>query len=73
MLNSRIARERAESHFLPPVERDEKGTAMRIVAEGVLSVREKSDRLRALRLEREATICLTPAATPARARRKRPA
>ena len=60
MVNSRHASERAERSFLPKIERDEKGSAMRTIESGRILVQAKSAKLKALRLEREATIALPP-------------
>ena len=60
MKHSTKARENAERHFFPVRDRDEKGSAMSTISADALVVRQKSARLRELRLAHEATIFVTP-------------
>ena len=73
MLNSRIARERAERQFLPPVERNEKGSAMGMIAADAETVRAKTLYLRELRLARDATVPAPPVKKRAKAAPRRKA
>ncbi|MCB8840525.1 hypothetical protein [Aurantimonas sp. VKM B-3413] len=68
MVKSRIARERAERSFLPKIEQDEKGSAMRTIESGRILIQAKSAKLKALRLERDATITLPAAKARKRTR-----
>jgi hypothetical protein len=66
------SRARAEAAFRPDDGRHEKGSAMTLIAEETRATEEKSARLRALRLAREATV-LAEAPKPARKVAKRAA
>lgn len=69
MQNATRLRESAERHFLPQHDRDEKGSAMATIQADADANRVKTDRLRALRLARDATIVVAPM-KPKRASKK---
>jgi len=54
----------ADRHFRAPDGRPEKGSAMTMIKANALAVQEKSERLRALRAARDATIVTEPDAAP---------
>ena len=73
MLNSRMARERAERHFMPQAKTGESISVRQSVAATALDIRAKSDRLRALRLARDLSIAQQTVKSPRKAPRKRSA
>ena len=60
MDSSTQSRTQAERHFRPNNNRPEKGTAMETIAAQHAATQDKTARLRALRLAREATIVVAP-------------
>ena len=71
MLNSRMARERAERHFTPESKVGESPTARQSLAATARDIRAKSDRLRALRLARDLSIAQETVKSPRKSTRKR--
>jgi hypothetical protein len=73
MQSSDRALSRAEGHFLPKVDQHEKGSAMGLIKADADARREKTAKLRALRLAHEAAVPDQPAgpADPKPAARKR--
>ena len=61
MINSRMARERAEREFLSPAEREDINSESRTLETGRLDVQAKTAKLKALRLAHEAKLALEPA------------
>ncbi|WAJ30159.1 hypothetical protein [Antarcticirhabdus aurantiaca] len=72
MQSSNAAHTRAEGHFLPKIDQHEKGSAMGLIRADAEARREKTAKLKALRLAHEATEPQEAAAKPpARKRVKR--
>ncbi|KAB0677008.1 hypothetical protein [Aureimonas leprariae] len=72
MLPNDAGRARAEAVFRPDDGRHEKGSAMTLIAEQARATEDKTARLRALRMEREAAV-VPEAPKPARKTVKRAA
>lgn len=62
--------QRADARLGDIANRSEKGSAMRIIAAETKAVNDKTSRLRAMRLEREAEAAAAKAAEPAKPKRK---
>lgn len=76
MQSSNAAHTRAEGHFLPKIDQHEKGSAMGLIRADAEARREKTAKLKALRLAHEATepqeaASAAAAKPPARKRVKR--